>query len=227
MMLGLLPLTFGFSLQPVPVSVPPLRLQLAARPALGGLRMVDTPQPQPETVDRFLAKYAWNPLRRNVYALLKPVCTRRSRAPFRLGALPQQCFCLMAQVDKGEFRWEFLVPWVNRSLTTTEKVVVCSAFVVASFTLQKLFDPGASAGPHPNPPPPHPTPPHPTCRLRWQLCRVHVQCAQCVEDHQAHSVHSAGSSLSHRRPPPTPRLTLRLPPAYLPPPAWAGGRARL
>ena len=51
------------------------------------------------------------------------------------------------QVDKGEFRWEFLVPWVNRSLTTIDKVVVCSAFVVASFTLQKLFDPGASVGP--------------------------------------------------------------------------------
>ena len=132
------------SLQPVPVSLPPLRRDNGPQ---HGLRMVDTPQPQPETVDRFLAKYAWNPLRRNVYALLKPVCTRRSRAPFRLGALPQQCFCLMAQVDKGEFRWEFLVPWVNRSLTTIDKVVVCSAFVVASFTLQKLFDPGASVGP--------------------------------------------------------------------------------
>jgi len=119
MMLGLLPLAFGFSLQPVPVSLPPLRRDNGQH----GLRMVDTPQPQPETVDRFLAKYAWNPLRRNVYALLKPV-------------------------DKGEFRWEFLVPWVNRSLTTIDKVVVCSAFVVASFTLQKLFDPGASVGVH-------------------------------------------------------------------------------
>ena len=79
MMLGLLPLAFGFSLQPVPVSLPPLRRDNGPQ---HGLRMVDTPQPQPETVDRFLAKYAWNPLRRNVYALLKPVCTRRrSRAP--------------------------------------------------------------------------------------------------------------------------------------------------
>lgn len=140
MMLGLLPLAFGFSLQPVPVSLPPLRRDN------GGLRMVDTPQPQPETVDRFLAKYAWNPLRRNVYALLKPVCTRRrSRAP---APLALTCFFFdHGQVDKGEFRWEFLVPWVNRSLTTIDKVVVCSAFVVASFTLQKLFDPGASVGP--------------------------------------------------------------------------------
>ena len=82
MMLGLLPLAFGFSLQPVPVLLPPLRRDNGPQ---HGLRMVDTPQPQPETVDRFLAKYAWNPLRRNVYALLKPVCTRRrSRAPARL-----------------------------------------------------------------------------------------------------------------------------------------------
>ena len=144
MMLGLLPLAFGFSLQPVPVSLPPLRRD-NGRPQ-HGLRMVDTPQPQPETVDRFLAKYAWNPLRRNVYALLKPVCTRRrSRAAPRL--LSHVSFFDHGQVDKGEFRWEFLVPWVNRSLTTIDKVVVCSAFVVASFTLQKLFDPGASVGP--------------------------------------------------------------------------------
>ena len=143
MMLGLLPLAFGFSLQPVPVSLPPLRRDNGPQ---HGLRMVDTPQPQPETVDRFLAKYAWNPLRRNVYALLKPVCTRRrSRAAPRL--LSHVSFFDHGQVDKGEFRWEFLVPWVNRSLTTIDKVVVCSAFVVASFTLQKLFDPGASVGP--------------------------------------------------------------------------------
>jgi len=120
MMLGLFPLAFGFSLQPVPVSLPPLRHHSRQQ---HGLRMVGTPQPQPETVDKFLSKYAWNPLRRSVYALLKPV-------------------------DKGEFRWEFLVPWVNRSLTTVDKVVVCTSFVVASFTLQKLFDPGASVGVH-------------------------------------------------------------------------------
>ena len=81
---------------------------------------------------------------------------------------------MACQVDKGEFRWEFLVPWVNRSLTTVDKVVVCTSFVVASFTLQKLFDPGASVGapPHPNPTPsqPNPTPP--------ADCGVH--CAECM-----------------------------------------------
>ena len=78
MMLGLLPLAFGFSLQPVPVSLPLLRHHSRQQ---HGLRMVGAPQPQPETVDKFLSKYAWNPLRRSVYALLKPVCARRSREP--------------------------------------------------------------------------------------------------------------------------------------------------
>ena len=79
---------------------------------------------------------------------------------------------MACQVDKGEFRWEFLVPWVNRSLTTVDKVVVCTSFVVASFTLQKLFDPGASVGapPHPNPTPSHATP----------LTDCGVHCAECM-----------------------------------------------
>lgn len=74
--------------------------------------------PNQGTVDRLL-----NPLRRRVYTLLKPV-------------------------DKGEFRWEFLVPWVNRTLTTTDKFVVCTTFIGVSFVAQTLFDPGASVGVH-------------------------------------------------------------------------------
>ena len=38
-------------------------------------------------------------------------------------------------MDKGEFRWEFLVPWVNRSLTTTDKFIVCSTFIGVTRTL--------------------------------------------------------------------------------------------
>jgi len=82
------------------------------------LRMVNVPQPQPKPLDRLL-----NPLRRKVYTVLKPV-------------------------DKGEFRWEFLVPWVNRTLTATDKFIVCSTFIGASFVAQTLFDPGASVGVH-------------------------------------------------------------------------------
>ena len=70
-------------------------------------------------------------------------------------------------MDKGEFRWEFLVPWVNRTLTATDKFIVCSTFIGASFVAQTLFDPGASVGathpplslpPRPSHPPPHSTP---------------------------------------------------------------------
>jgi CRP-like cAMP-binding protein len=106
-------LALGFSLRPGP-SVPHLP-SLQHRHEL--LNMI-APAPRPKPIDRLL-----NPLRRQVYTLLKPV-------------------------DKGEFRWEFLVPWVNRTLTATDKFIVCSTFIGASFVAQTLFDPGASVGVH-------------------------------------------------------------------------------
>lgn len=51
-------------------------------------------------------------------------------------------------LDQGDFRWEFLVPFNNKTLTSLDKFVVCSAFIGASFTAQTLFDPGASVGVH-------------------------------------------------------------------------------
>ena len=51
-------------------------------------------------------------------------------------------------LDKGDFRWEFLVPWNNKTLTTLDKFVVCSTFIGLSFTLQTVYDPGASVGVH-------------------------------------------------------------------------------
>ena len=45
-------------------------------------------------------------------------------------------------------RWEFLVPWNNKTLTTVDKFVVCLAFVGLSFATQTLADPGASVGVH-------------------------------------------------------------------------------
>ena len=51
-------------------------------------------------------------------------------------------------IDQGDFRWEFLVPFNNKTLTTLDKFIVCSAFVGVSFTAQTLFDPGASVGVH-------------------------------------------------------------------------------
>uniref|UniRef100_A0A7S2FQG0 Cyclic nucleotide-binding domain-containing protein n=1 Tax=Haptolina brevifila TaxID=156173 RepID=A0A7S2FQG0_9EUKA len=51
-------------------------------------------------------------------------------------------------IDQGDFRWEFLVPWTNKTLNSVDKFIVCSAFIGLSFTLQTLLDPGASVGVH-------------------------------------------------------------------------------
>ena len=51
-------------------------------------------------------------------------------------------------LDKGDFRWEFLVPWSNKTLTTVDKFIICSVFIGMSFALQSLLDPGASVGVH-------------------------------------------------------------------------------
>lgn len=51
-------------------------------------------------------------------------------------------------LDRGDFRWEFLVPWTNKTLTSVDKFIVCSTFIGSAFTLQSLFDPGASVGVH-------------------------------------------------------------------------------
>lgn len=76
----------------------------------------------------------------------------RARGPAGLGLrLRQQFYELAAPLDRGDFRWEFLVPpaWrQNKTLTTTDKFVVCSTFIGTSFTIQSLCDPGASVGVH-------------------------------------------------------------------------------
>lgn len=51
-------------------------------------------------------------------------------------------------LDKGDFRWEFLVPFNNKTLSTSDKFIVCSAFIGLSFTVQTIADPGASVGVH-------------------------------------------------------------------------------
>lgn len=93
-------------------SLPQLRHARAS-----GLSMVE-PMMRADSLDRIL-----NPVRRQVYTLLKPI-------------------------DRGDFKWEFLVPWVNRSLTASDKFIVCSTFIGGSFILQTVFDPVASVGVH-------------------------------------------------------------------------------
>ena len=164
LMLGLLPLAFGFSLQPVPASLPPLQHHSRQQ---HGLCMVDAPQSQPETVDRFLAKYAWNPLRRNVYALLKPVCARRREPP------PHSVLHMLVLARGGAGRQRRVSVGVPRALgqpLTHHHRQGRSVFGVRC----RLVHASEALRPWRLGAPPHPTPPHPTCRPRCALGRVHM-----------------------------------------------------
>jgi len=57
-------------------------------------------------------------------------------------------YAALEPLDKGDFRWEFLVPWSSKKLTTVDKFIVCSTFIGLSFTVQSLLEPGASVGVH-------------------------------------------------------------------------------
>ena len=83
--------------------------------------------------------------------------SRRTSAPPVAAVRPEDAFSIRVRrwfydvlepLDQGDFRWEFLVPFNNKTLTTLDKFIVCSTFVGISFTLQTLFDPGASVGVH-------------------------------------------------------------------------------
>ena len=83
--------------------------------------------------------------------------SRRAGAPLAVASSPEERLSLSVRrwlykkiepLDKGDFRWEFLVPFNNKTLTTLDKFIVCSAFIGVSFTIQTLFDPGASVGVH-------------------------------------------------------------------------------
>ena len=50
----------------------------------------------------------------------------------------------LATLDRGEFRWEFLTPWVDRDLTRTDKVIVCSTFIGLAIGVQELVEPSTA-----------------------------------------------------------------------------------
>jgi len=54
----------------------------------------------------------------------------------------------LRKLDQGDFRWEFLVPWVDRKLTEVDKFIVCSSFIGIALAIQTATDPGASVGVH-------------------------------------------------------------------------------
>jgi hypothetical protein len=51
-------------------------------------------------------------------------------------------------VDRGDFRWEFLAPWLDRDMTQVEKWIVGCTFVWLALALQLAFDPSASLSDH-------------------------------------------------------------------------------
>lgn len=51
-------------------------------------------------------------------------------------------------VDRGDFRWEFLAPWLDRDMTQVEKWIVGCTFVWLALAVQLAFDPSASFTDH-------------------------------------------------------------------------------
>lgn len=50
--------------------------------------------------------------------------------------------------DRGDFRWEFLTPWLDRDMSRLEKGIVFTSFVYLALSLQLWFDPDASYTDH-------------------------------------------------------------------------------
>lgn len=50
----------------------------------------------------------------------------------------------LAPYDRGDFRWEFLTPWLDRDMNKIEKLIVFSSFIFLALTLQGVFDSEAS-----------------------------------------------------------------------------------
>ena len=65
-----------------------------------------------------------------------------------LGISRDRALKSLATLDRGEFRWEFLTPWVDRDLTRTDKVIVCSTFIGLAVVAQELIEPSTALAQH-------------------------------------------------------------------------------
>lgn len=51
----------------------------------------------------------------------------------------------LASIDKGEFRWELLTPWVKeRALTRVDKLIICATFICLAVAVQAAVEPTQS-----------------------------------------------------------------------------------
>jgi hypothetical protein len=62
--------------------------------------------------------------------------------------LRRSIYKALLPLDRGDFRLEMLVPWTNKTLTRSDKVVVVSTFIALALTGQQVLTPGASFGVH-------------------------------------------------------------------------------
>ena len=56
----------------------------------------------------------------------------------------------LVPLDRGDFRWEFLVPWLpkDKMMTRTEKFIVFSVFIAIALIVQDRYDKAASISGH-------------------------------------------------------------------------------
>ena len=69
----------------------------------------------------------------------------------QVSALRRKVYEALLPLDRGDFRWEFLVPesWRDgKDLTRTDKIIVCSSFVGIAVVLQKLAEPETGFAQH-------------------------------------------------------------------------------
>lgn len=86
-------------------------------------------------------------LRRHRSASPRAVVEESQNVTWR-AAFSRYVYDTLAPLDRGEFRWSFLVPWTNKTLTSTDKFIICSTFIGSMLTMQSLTNPAASVGVH-------------------------------------------------------------------------------
>lgn len=82
------------------------------------------------------------PLKRNLVRIHAEVDSDSQRN-FR-----REIYDALSPLDRGDFRWEFLVPWTQKKLTDVDRFIICSSFIGISFVAQTILDRGSSVGVH-------------------------------------------------------------------------------
>jgi len=68
--------------------------------------------------------------------------------PSAVSELRRSIYKTLLPLDRGDFRLEMLVPWTNKTLTTSDTIIVVSTFITLALTGQQVLTPGASFGVH-------------------------------------------------------------------------------